>query len=284
MARILFVTSYYPPEKGAAQVRISENAKRLVQRGHEVTVLTTLPNYPTGIVPSTYRGRAIQQEMRDGVRVVRVWSYTSPNKGFFRRSLAHLSFGCLAPLLGGKAVGHPDIIIVESHPLFNAIAGRILTRSKHCPFIFTVSDLWPEFAVQLGVLRNRLLIRLAEQLARSAYKHAALVWALSEGIRDRILEYDLPPEHVFLLKNGADVTTFRPLPQAQARAELGWPERFTVLYIGTYGLSHGLTTVLEAALRLQEHPDIHFIFAGDGAEKEVLLAYVHAYAYKRHIS
>ncbi|MBX5451549.1 MAG: glycosyltransferase family 4 protein, partial [Thermogemmatispora sp.] len=194
MAHILFLTLYYPPEKGAAASRISQYAEHLVQRGHKVTVLTTVPNYPSGVVPPEYRGRLLQEEMRSGVRVVRIWSYTSPNRGFVRRVLAHLSFGCLAPVLGGQAVGRPDLLIVESHPLFNAIAGRLLARWKGCPYIFTVSDLWPESAVQLGVLRNRLLIRLAEWLEWSSYERAALVWVLTEGIRDQLLRRGLAPE------------------------------------------------------------------------------------------
>src|SRR5207247_4009135 len=134
---------------------ISETALLLVKEGYQVTVLTTIPNYPTGIVPPEYRGHAIQREICDGVRLVRVWSYTSPNKGFLRRILAQFSFGCLAPLLGGKEVGFPDVIIVRSAPLFNVIAGRVLAWFKHCPFILTVADLWPESAVQLGALHNR---------------------------------------------------------------------------------------------------------------------------------
>jgi colanic acid biosynthesis glycosyl transferase WcaI len=126
MVHVLFVTPYYPPEKGAPMVRISETARLLVQRGYQVTVLTTVPNYPTGIVPAAYRGYLRRQEMRDGVRVVRIWSYVSANKGFLRRILAQLSFGCLAPFLAGQAIGHPDIIFVESPPLFDAIAGRML--------------------------------------------------------------------------------------------------------------------------------------------------------------
>jgi putative colanic acid biosynthesis glycosyltransferase WcaI len=272
VTRILFITPYYPPEKGAAAVRISETATRLVARGHQVTVLTTLPNYPTGIVPKEYRGRLLQEEERDGVRVVRFWSYVSPNRGFLRRVLAQLSFGCLAPLLGGKATGGADVIILESHPLFNAIAGRILARLKHCPFIFMVSDLWPASAVELGVLRNNVLIALAEWLERSTYKRASLIWALSAGIRDGIVQCGIPPERVFLLTNGADLSKFRPLPQSQARAELGWDGRFTVLYAGNFGLSHGLTTVLEAARRMQDRADIHFLLVGDGAERADLLA------------
>lgn len=272
MADILFISPYYPPEKAAAAVCVSETAKRLVKRGHQVTVLTTLPNYPSGIVPPTYRGHLLQQEILDGVRVVRIWSYVSPNKGFLRRILAQLSFGCLAPLLGGKAIGHPDIIIVQSPPLFDAIAARILARWKHCPYIFMVSDLWPESAVQLGMLRDRVLIRLSEWLEWSTYQRASLVWVVTEGIRNTLIRRGLSPERIFLLTNGVDTAKFHPLPQAQARAELGWDDRFTVLYVGTHGLSHGLTTILDAAEQMQDHGDIHIVLVGDGAEKTNLIA------------
>ncbi len=272
MMHILFVTPYYPPEKGAAQVRISETAKYLVKRGYEVTVLTTVPNYPSGIVPLEYRGHVIQQEIHDGIRIVRVWSYVSPNKGFLRRILAQLSFGCLAPLLGGRAIDHPDVIIVESPPLFDAIAGRMLAWLKHCPFIFTVSDLWPESAVQLGMLHNHMLIRLAQWLEWSTYQRAGAIWALTDGIRDVLVQRGLPPEQVFRLTNGVDTTRFRSSSQAQARADLGWDDRFTVLYAGTHGLAQGLAFVLDAAEQISNRADIHFFLVGDGAAKEDLVA------------
>ncbi len=272
MAHILFITPYYPPEISAPAVRISETAIRLVKRGHQVTVLTNFPNFPSGVVPLEYRGHAILQEIRDGVRVVRIWSYVSPNKGFLRRILAQLSFGCLAALFGWKAVGRPEVIIVESPPLFDAIAGHMLAYLKQCPFIFLVSDLWPEAAIQMGMLRGRMLIRLSEWLEWSTYQRASVVWVVTEGVRDLLIRRGLSPERIFLLTNGVDTTLFRPLPQVQARTELGWDERFTVLYAGTHGLAHGLTTILEAAEQLQEHTDIHFIFAGDGATKADLIA------------
>ncbi|HVB62071.1 MAG TPA: glycosyltransferase family 4 protein [Ktedonobacteraceae bacterium] len=271
MAHVLFISPYYPPEKGAASVCVSENAKRLVQRGHHVTVLTTVPNYPTGIVPPRYRGKLLQREVIDGVDVVRAWSYASPNKGFLRRILAQLSFGCLAPWLGKKAVGQPDIIIVQSPPLFDAIAARALARIKRCPFIFMVSDLWPESAVQLGALHHPLLIRLSEWLEWSTYRRAALVWVVTEGIRAHLLRRGLADECIMLLTNGVDTERFTPMPIAQARARLGWDKRFTVLYAGTHGLSHGLTTILDAAERLREREDIHIVLAGDGAEKAALV-------------
>ncbi len=271
MAHILMVTPYYPPEKAAAAVCLSETATHLVQLGHEVTVLTTRPNYPIGIVPPEYRGHILQEERRQGVRVVRIWSYTCTNKGFFRRILAQLSFGCLAPIFGWKAVGRPDIIIVGSPPLFDAIAGRILSTGKKCPFIFAIADLWPESAVQLGMLRNRALIRLAQWLEWSTYRRAALICAVTEGIYTEIIRQGLPPEKVFLLPNGVNTSTFRPLPQAQARLALGWDDRFTALYAGTHGLAQGLTTLLDVAERLLNWTDIRFVFVGDGAEKKDLV-------------
>jgi colanic acid biosynthesis glycosyl transferase WcaI len=272
MANILFISPYYPPESGAAPACVGETATRLVKQGNQVTVLTTFPNYPTGIFPLQYRGRLFQQEMRDGVRVVRVWSWVSPNKSFLHRIKWYLSFAFLAPLIGGKAVGHPDMIIVQSPPLFDAIAVRLLAWWKHCPFIFMVSDLWPEQAIQLGVLRNRLLIRLSEWLEWSTYRRAALVWVVTEWIRDQLIQRGLDPERILLLTNGVDTTKFHPLPQAQARTELGWDDRFTVLYVGTHGVTHGLMTIIDAAEQLRDRDDIHFVLVGEGSDKEDMIA------------
>ncbi|HZO72857.1 MAG TPA: sugar transferase [Ktedonobacteraceae bacterium] len=272
MADILFVTPYYPPEKAAPAVRISETASLLVQKGYQVTVLTTFPNYPSGIVAPEYHGCLRREEVLDGVRVIRVWSYITANKGFFRRILAQLSFGCLAPLIGGKALGSPGIVIVESPPLFDAIAARTLSWLKGCPFIFIVSDLWPESAVQLGVLRNRLFIRLAEWLEWSTYQRAGFVWAVTEGIREILIRRGFDAERVFVLTNGVDTRKFCPLPQAQARAELELDDGFTVLYAGTHGLAHGLMTVLDAAEMIRDQEDVHLLLVGDGAAKADLVA------------
>jgi colanic acid biosynthesis glycosyl transferase WcaI len=274
LSHILFVTYYYLPEKGAAMVRISETAKRLVKLGHQVTVLTTLPNYPTGIVPPEYRGHLLQEEMIDGIRVIRVWNYINANTTFLRRVIPHLSFAFLAPLLGGKAVGRPDVIIAQSPPLFLAIAGRLLARWKRCPLVFWVADLWPETPIQLGVLRNRWLIRFSRWLEWSTYMRASLVWVVAESVRDDLMRRGYPQERIFLGINGVDTQLFHPLSQtpAQVRADLGWDERFTVLYAGTCGVAHGLSTVMEAAERMCERTDIQFLFVGDGAERDSLIS------------
>ncbi len=257
---------------GAPQVRISELARRLVKSGHQVTVLTTLPNYPSGIVPQDYRHGARRHEIRDGVSILRLWSYTSPNKGFLRRILAQLSFGCLAGFAPFPKGSAPDLLIIESPPLFDAIGGRLLAWRYRCPYIFTVADIWPESAVQLGMLRNRALIWLAERLEWSTYRHAKAVWAVTQGIRQALIQRGLPARQVFFLPNGVDTKKFRPLPQAQARAALGWSDAFTLLYAGTIGLAHGLMTVLDAAEQLREDSTIRLVLVGDGAAKAALMA------------
>jgi colanic acid biosynthesis glycosyl transferase WcaI len=272
MAHVLFLTPYYPPEVGAPQTRISETAARLVRHGHRVTVLTTLPNYPSGYVPREYRDGRRRRELRDGVRIVRVWSYIRPNRGFAGRVLSQLSFGCLAPLLGLRAVGRPDVVIVESPPLFDAIGARLLAWLLRRPFIFTVADIWPESAVQLGMLRQPAAIWLAERLEWSTYRRAAAVWCVTAGIQRALLARGLPAERTFMLPNGVDTVTFRPRDQREARAALGWDDRFTVLYAGTLGLAHSLTTLLDAATRLRDARDIRFILVGDGAAREALVA------------
>src|SRR5207249_2556644 len=103
-----------------------------------------------------------------------------------------------------------------------------------------------------GMLRHRLLIRLSEWLEWSTYQRARLVWAVTEGMRETLIRRGLSPEQIFLLPNGVDTEKFRPAPKAIARGELGWDDRYVVLYVGTHGLSHGLSTVLAAAQRLQQ--------------------------------
>lgn len=272
MARILLVTQYYPPEIGAIPTYTSEMAARLVHRGHEVTVLTTLPNYPTGIVHPDYRRGANRREVRDGVTVVRVWSATSPGKGFIHRLAAYLSFTCLAPFAAARSVGHPDIIIGVAPPLFTSIATRLLARRKHCPFIFNVGDLWPESAIQLGVLQNRLLIWLAGRLEWSTYRRAGAIWALTEGIRDTLVRRGVSATKVFMLPLGVDTARFSPLPRAEARAMLGMDDRFTLLYAGNIGLAQGLSTVIEAATELRDHPDVRLLMVGNGTAKADLVA------------
>lgn len=271
MARILFVTPYYPPEVGAAHTYISETARSLVRRGHEVTVLTALPNYPLGIVHPEYRNGKNRREVRDGVNVVRIRHYIAPNRGFFRRTLSQLSFGLSAAVFGGSAMRRPDVVIAISPPLFTIIGGRVLAWRKRRPFIFNVSDLWPEAAIQIGVLRNPLAIAFSEAVEQWGYRGAAAVWTVTPGVGKALIELrHVPPQKVFIVPIGADVQTLRPLPKDACRQRLGWDQRFTLVHCGTIGLNQRFDTLLQAVDKMRDDPNLCVVLVGDGAMKESL--------------
>jgi len=271
--KLLFLTPYFPPEVGAAQTRIYELAVRLARMGHQVSVLTTFPNYPSGVVPKEWRGKFFWKGMDEGIHVYRIWSYAVPNKGFLRRILSHLSFAffasCATPLLPGC-----EAIIVESPPLFDGFAGLILSWIKRAPYLFTVSDLWPESAIQMGVLKNPVLIWLSKQIEMLFYRRAAVVLAVTEGIRKAIVSAGIGPRKVVLFRAAVETQFFLPhLDGADMRRSLGCsPQDFLVLYAGTLGMAHNLSAILEAAALFQSEGNnrMRFVLAGDGAEKEML--------------
>ena len=268
--RILFLTPYYPPEVGAPQARIHELALRLVKRGHRVQVLTALPNYPSGIVPPEYRDRAGTWEVRDGVEVHRTWIYATPNKGFVRRILAHLSF-MVSAILAAPRMAACDAVYVESPPLFDGIAGWVLAWSKGARMVFNVADLWPQSVVELGMIGPGLRLTLAQWLERWCYRVSDLILAVTTGI-ERDLQARGYGDKVAWFPNGVDADRFEKGDGAAYRAELGLDGKFVVLYAGTMGLAQSLMTAIEAARRLEDDDRVRFVLAGDGAERDALCA------------
>jgi glycosyltransferase involved in cell wall biosynthesis len=269
--RILFITPYFPPEIGAPQTRIYEQAVRLRSKGHTVSVLTTFPNYPTGVVPGEWKGMLFWKGSDQGVGVYRFWTYATANSGFFMRILSQLSFALLA-CVAALRLPPADVIIVESPPLFNGITANVVSWMKRAPYVFHVSDLWPETAIQLGILKNPILIWLSRRLEVLSYRCAILVLAVTDGIRQSIAK-EAGPEKVVMLPNAVDADFFRPgVSGLDLRKSLGISrEKFLVLYAGTLGLAQQLNAALEAAAVFQhENSNVHFVFAGDGAEKKSL--------------
>jgi glycosyltransferase involved in cell wall biosynthesis len=268
--RIVLLTHYFPPEVGAPQARLFELAQRAAAAGHRVTVVTGFPNYPTGVILAGYRGRFRMEEVLEGVRVIRTWVYATPNRGFLRRILNHISFA-LSSLTVMRRVGRTDVIFVESPPLFTGLAALVYTRVKRAPYIFNVSDIWPQSAVELGALRNRLAIRLAEMLELHLYRRAARVTAVTPGMLESLAARGVPRGKLFLLTNGVDTSVFHPAPpNTELARTLGLDERKIFLYAGTHGMAQGLTTVLEAA-KQTKNPEVLYLLAGEGAEKEALM-------------
>jgi glycosyltransferase involved in cell wall biosynthesis len=246
--RTLVVTHYFPPETGAPQARLSELAATWAGDGDRVTVLTGMPNHPTGVLPPEYRRAIRRRERRDGYRVLRTWLYATPNEGVARKTLGHLSFMASSVLLGGLAAGPADTVVVSSPTFFSIGSAWLLARLKRARFVVEIRDLWPAIFVELGVLTNRRVIRLLERLELAAYAAADQVVVVSEGFRDNLIERGVPAGKVHTIRNGVDLTRFDPGTPADpaVRARLGaGPGDCLVLYLGTHGISQGLPAVAD---------------------------------------
>jgi glycosyltransferase involved in cell wall biosynthesis len=270
--RVLVVTHYFPPETGAPQARLSALAAAWAADGDEVTVLTGMPNHPTGVVHPGYRRAWFRREAADGYRVIRTWLYATPNEGFVRKTLGHLSFMVSSVLLGGWAAGRADVVVVSSPTFFSILSGWVLARLRRARFVVEVRDLWPAIFVQLGVLTNRRVIALLERLELAAYAAADQVVVVSEGFREDLIDRGVPAAKVHTIRNGVDLRQFDPAtaPSAELRATLGaGPDDCLVLYAGTHGISQGLPAIADAAAA-GDQQRIRFAFVGDGADKRRL--------------
>jgi glycosyltransferase involved in cell wall biosynthesis len=271
--RTLVVTHYFPPEIGAPQARLSEFARLWAEAGDEVTVLTGMPNHPTGVVPKAYRGQLRIEETVDGYRVLRTWLYATRNEGFVRKTLSHLSFMISSVVLGWRKSGKADVVLVSSPTFFAIFSAWLLARVKKARFIIEVRDLWPAIFVELGILRNATLIRILEAAELVAYRAADAVVVVSQGFREDLIRRGIEPDKVHVIRNGADIERFAPWSgdTTAARERLGAADGDVLaMYIGAHGISHGLGAVADAAGKLaDEH--VHIAFVGDGAAKGDLL-------------
>jgi glycosyltransferase involved in cell wall biosynthesis len=267
--RVLLVSHYFPPEVGAPQARLSELARYWAEAGVDVTVLTGMPNHPTGVLAPGYRRAVLRREERDGYRVVRTWLYATPNEGVLRKTLGHLSFMVSGVLLGARPAGRCDVVVVSSPTFFSIGAAWVLARARRARLVVEVRDLWPAIFVDLGVLTNRRAIALLERLELAAYRAADAVVVVTEGFRDDLRRRGVPATKVTTIRNGVDLARFAapPADTGPARARLGAARGETlVLYLGAHGISQGLPAVAEAAALLRDEP-LHFAFVGEGAHK-----------------
>src|SRR6202451_4175301 len=186
--RSLIVSHYFPPEAAPPQPRLSTLAAAWAAGGDNVTVLTGMPNHPTGVLPPEYRHAVRRREQRDGYRVVRTWLYATPNEGVLRKTLCHLSFMVSSVVLGGWACGRTDTVVVSSPTFFSIGSAWLLARLKRARLVVEVRDLWPAIFTELGVLTNRRVIGLLERLELAAYAAADEIVVVSEGFRANLRE------------------------------------------------------------------------------------------------
>lgn len=271
--KIALISHYYPPETGAPQARLSEMADTWQKEGHPVTVITGFPNHPTGIIPDTYKAKQFQEETLNGIKVIRCRTYATPNSGFLKKIIGHLFFMCTAVIQGAKYVKGNDIIIVSSPTFFSVISAYIISRRYHIPYVFEVRDLWPAIFKDLGVLKNPIILGILEKLELFLYKKAKYVVPVTHSFAKDIISRGIPKEKVFTITNGVTTSQFSPKEKnSDLLKEHRLEDKFVVLYIGAHGISQGLPAFVDVANTLQKsHPNIHFLFVGEGADKKRLM-------------
>jgi len=264
---ILFLTDNFPPESNAPATRTFEHAALWVKAGHQVTVITCCPNFPSGKPYSGFKNRWYQVENMEGISVVRVKSYMTANEGFLKRTLDYLSF-MLTGAIAALFQRHVDVVVATSPQFFCGMAGLITATLKRKPFVLEVRDLWPDSIVSLGVMEDRLSIRILAKLERLMYRKATRIVAVSHTSQKIIAERSGNPEKVFVVTNGVDATLFKPREKDQTLlAQHNLSGSFVVGYIGTHGLAHDLANVLKAVEILLPNKHIKFFFVGSGADR-----------------
>ena len=247
-------------------MRLEAMVDELLAAGHDVEVVTALPNYPAPEIFEGYRGRFYDRERDGRLTIHRVWLYVARGVGMARLA-SYLSFA------GTSAVGlaraqRPDVVFVESPPLFLGLTALAAARIWRRPWILNISDLWPDSVRALGVMQEGLALRLADRLEHFLYRHADLITAVTDGIESELASgKGVPRDKLLFLPNGVDTELFRPRPPDEAvRERFGIGTGRIVLHAGTIGFAHCPDAIVEAAELLRER-DVTFVFAGDGSER-----------------
>lgn len=270
--RIAYLVQQFLPEVGAGPARVFEMGRRWLQRDAALTVITAMPNRPEGRIHVAYRGKFTTVEEVEGIRVLRSWLYASPKHGFIRTIINNVTWmvtGCIHALL---RMGPADVLIASSPPFFPHVAGVVVSRIRGVPLVLEIRDLWPDYLVDMGVLGGapaRALLALERWLLR----RAALVVVVTDSFRRRVVAKGVAEDRVIVIPNGVDATFYRASSEAPPIPDLVRREgELLVGYLGNFGAGQNLATVIEAAALLgEERPDIRFVMAGDGPQRDALV-------------
>ncbi|MBH90079.1 MAG: glycosyltransferase WbuB [Magnetovibrio sp.] len=269
--KIQFISENFPPESNAAASRVYERACYWVKWGHQVTVITSAPNFPEGKLFPGYKNDWKQFEIMSGIKVVRVKTYIAANEGIAHRTFDFLSFmvtGFFAALKDER----PDIIVATSPQFFTTVAGWAAGALRNVPFIFELGDLWPASIEAVGVMKKNIAFKLIEKLELFLYRRSTQITALSPSFKENLVKRGIDKNKITVVINGVDLARYKP----QARnlnlsKEWGLDKKFVIGYIGTHGMAHALCNVLNAAEILKYNDTIRFLFVGAGAERSKLM-------------
>ena len=265
--KILFITDNFPPEVNAPANRTFEHCREWVKEGNEVTVITCFPNFPKGKVYDGYKNKWNKVEIIEGIKVIRVWSFITPNEGLIKRTIDYISFS-ITSFIAGLFV-KTDLIIATSPQFFTALSGRWLSFFKKRPWVFEVRDIWPEAIIAVGAMKRNFLIKIFELLEIRMYKNASKIIVVTDSFKENIISKKINKNKIFVHKNGANLDLYKPIEKnLELVKELKIEGKIVFAYIGTHGMAHGLDFIFRSLKKIEHNnPNIHFLFIGDGAEK-----------------
>ncbi len=271
--KILFLSDNFIPETNAPASRTYEHAREWVKKGADVTVITTVPNFPKGKVYEGYKNKIYQKEHIDGIEVIRVISFIAKNEGFILRILDFISFmitSFIASLFQKKI----DVIIATSPQFFTALAGFFVSRFKRIPWVFEVRDLWPDTIAGVGFLKDGLIFKLLKRIEYFLYKKADAIIVVTNGFKEILGNNGVDTKKISVVMNGVDLTKFKykdKPPNLEEKYNLKGKK--VLGYIGTHGETQGLQTILLSAAKLKEMKNIIFLFIGQGSRKKELIEF-----------
>lgn len=269
--RILIYSYNYHPEPIGIAPLMTELAEGLVKRGHQVRVITAMPNYPERSIYPEYRGKLYHTEERNGVEIQRCFVMVHPKPGLVWRLLlegSFIAFSFIQALQGWQ----PDVILSTSPSLPASLPVAALKAIYRCPCVLNLQDILPEAAVQTGLLKNRLGIRLFELLEAFAYRQADRISVISEGFRQNLLTKGVADDKMVSISNWVDVNFIRPRSKvgSQFRQRHGLQDKFVVLYSGNIAETQGVRTAIRSAQSLAAHPNIQIVIVGEESRLEEL--------------
>lgn len=274
--RILLLHQYYLEEDDHGGSRWNEITKQWVENGHQVQVIAGMMHYNSSEKRAEYKGKWFKKKKQGTIDVIRCHVSETYNSNFIGRLWAYFSF-VFSSLWAGlfKVGGKYDVIIVSSPPLFIGISGYLISFFKRTPFVFEIRDLWPESAIDTGVVTNKLIIKLAYILEKFIYKKARLINVLTPAFRDTLIEKKgIPSDKIIFIPNAADFSLSENLLKdfdvLSFKKEHDLTDKFVITYVGAHGVANHLEQVLETG-KLLENTNVLFLLIGDGMEKKRLV-------------
>jgi colanic acid biosynthesis glycosyl transferase WcaI len=269
--KLVVVSPHFAPDTAPTGAVVTRIVSELAALGHEIEVVTSLPWYREHQVESGFRGRLYRYEDTPWGRITRLTPFASRDKrALLRRGFAFAGFSALAAWMGGRG-GPVDAVLALSPPLSLPLAGFSIAERRKAPFVFNIQDIYPDVAVELGVLKNPRLVDIAHRVERFCYDKADVVTVLSEDLRANVEAKTMRPNKVRVIPNFVDTEWIQPASKENSyRREFGLEGKIVVMYAGNVGLSQSLDLVVEAASALAYDDDLRFVINGQGAQRESL--------------